>query len=243
MPKLNQILAIEKGVKEKTQSFLTKSHQLLQKNELLSGFSRTYAPLDEEGEQFPPEKKVLQVRTDQVIDEVTARLTELFDVTAARDYANCGAWGDVTVDGVVILTEVPATYLLWLEKRLVDLRTFVTKLPVLPSDETWDFDENTDSFKSAEAKTAKTKKLPVAFIKAPATKEHPAQVEVVAEDKLQGYWSTTKFHGGLPKKRITELTDRVDALQKAVKFAREQANTQEVERREIGDKVLGFIFG
>ena len=248
LTKLNQVLAIEKGVKERNFASLTKAHHMLLKTEQLKGLSRTYMPLDDDGEKFPSETKVLQIRTDEVIRQIQGRLCELFDVTAARDYANCKARADVVVerhDGepLTLLTDVPATYLLWMEKRLIDLRTFVTKLPVLPPDETWEFDDNTDSFKSAETKTAKTKKLPVAFLKAAATKEHPAQVEVVFEDKLQGYWTIINYNGGLPKRRIAEMTERVESLLKAVKFAREKANGQDVQTHQIGDKVLGFIFG
>jgi len=55
MAKLNQIIAVEKGIKSQSLRDLTDSHQMLQKTSLLSGISRTYRPKDEEGEQLPPE--------------------------------------------------------------------------------------------------------------------------------------------------------------------------------------------
>ena len=50
MAKLNQIIAVEKGVKSRSFQELTEAHHALQKPTLLSGISRTYRPKDEEGE-------------------------------------------------------------------------------------------------------------------------------------------------------------------------------------------------
>jgi hypothetical protein len=47
MAKLNQIIAVEKGVKSQSLRDLTDAHQLLQKASMLSGISRTYRPKDE----------------------------------------------------------------------------------------------------------------------------------------------------------------------------------------------------
>jgi hypothetical protein len=91
--------------------------------------------------------------------------------------------------------------------------------------------------------TARTKKIPRNHVKAEATEKHPAQVEVYHEDVVVGYWKTVKFSGALPAKRMNELLDRLERLQKAVKFAREEANNQTAEEQKIGRTVLGYIFG
>ncbi len=49
--KLNQIIAVEKGVKSRSFQELTEAHHALQKPALLSGIARTYRPKDEEGER------------------------------------------------------------------------------------------------------------------------------------------------------------------------------------------------
>ena len=61
--KLNQIIAIEKGVKSSSFQELTEAHHLLQKPSLLAGLSRTYQPKDEAGEQFPPKFTRVQAST------------------------------------------------------------------------------------------------------------------------------------------------------------------------------------
>lgn len=54
MAKLNQIIAVEKGVKSKSLQDITAAHHKVQKPVPLAGISRTYQPKDEEGEQLPP---------------------------------------------------------------------------------------------------------------------------------------------------------------------------------------------
>ncbi|MEU3712633.1 hypothetical protein [Streptomyces catenulae] len=243
MAKLNQIIAVEKGVKSKSQQDLTAAQHGLQKPALLSGIARTYRPKDEEGEQLPPESTRVQIQAEDVLRSTATTLTRLFDVTATKDWANCTARADVTVDGRPLLTQVPVAYLLFLEKQLGDLAAFVRKLPVLDASESWVQDPSTDAWKTEPVRTVRTKKVPRNHVKAEATEKHPAQVDVYYEDIPVGYWTTMKFSGALPARRVNELLDRVEKLQTAVKFAREEANGAEVTDQRVGDAVFGYLFG
>lgn len=243
MARLNQIIAVEKGVKTRSHQRLTEAHHALQKPALLAGIARTYRPKDEEGEQLPPEATKVQSKAEEIIKSTAEILAELFDVTATKDYSNCKARADVVVDGKVLLTGVPVTYLLFLEKQLVDLTTFIKKLPVLDASESWVFDPSADCWATEPVQTARTKKIPRNHVKAEATEKHPAQVKVYYEDVVVGYWKTVKFSGALPAKRVNELLERVEKLQKAVKFAREEANNQAADEQKVGAAVLGYIFG
>jgi hypothetical protein len=91
-------------------------------------------------------------------------------------------------------------------------------------------------------RTIRTKKVPRNHVKAEATEKHPAQVEVYYEDIAIGYWNTVRFSGALPARRVNELADRVEKLQRAVKFAREEANGTEVTDRKTGDAIFGYLF-
>ncbi|MFV2176091.1 hypothetical protein ACFHW2_18895 [Actinomadura sp. LOL_016] len=241
--KLNQIIAVEKGVKSKSVQDLAAAQQVVQKAPLLSGISRTYQPKDEEGEQFPAESTRVQVKVDDVLNDVTGSLTRLFDVTATKDWANCEARADVAVDGTAVLRDVPVSYLLFLEKQLKELHGFVRRLPVLDAAETWVFDPSTDVWRTEPVRTVKTKKVPRNHVKAEATEKHPAQVEVYYEDVSIGQWTTVKFSGALPARRVNELLGRIERLQDAVKFAREEANGAEVTDRRVGEAVFGYLFG
>lgn len=243
MAKLNQIIAVEKGVKSKSFQELTQAHQSLQKPALLAGISRTYQPKDEEGEQLPPESTRVQAQAEDILRTTATTLTRLFDVTATKDWANCSARADVVLEGRTLLADVPVTYLLFLEKQLTDLHTFVRKLPVLDASEAWSLDASTDAWKTDPVRTIRTKKVPRNHVKAEATEKHPAQVEVYYEDIPVGYWTTVKFSGALPARRVNELVERVEKLRQAVQFAREEANGAEVTDQRVGDAVFGYLFG
>jgi len=242
MPKLNQIIAIEKSVKSQSLRELTDAHKTLQKESLLAGIARTYRPKDDEGEQYPPESTRVQVRAEEVIDKTMGVLIKLFDVTATKDWANGDARADVVLDGNTLLSNVPVTYLLFLEKQLTDLNTFINKLPTLDPAEVWSYDSATDAWATEPVQTTKTKRIPRNHVKAEATKEHPAQVEVYYEDIVVGNWQTIKYSGAMPVSRVTTLKERVRTLQEAVKFAREEANSKEVDEQKIGETVFNYIF-
>jgi hypothetical protein len=241
--KLNQILAVEKGVKADVQRKVTDVYHTVQKAPLLSGISRTYQPIDDEGEQLPPESTRVQVKVEDTVKDAADALTRLFDVTATKDVANCSAKADVVVEGRVLLEDVPVTYLLFLEKQLVDLRTLISKLPTLDPSETWTLDENTDTWRTEPVKTTRTKKVPRNHVLAEATEHHPAQVQMFTEDVVVGYWTKVAFSGAVPQRRVNELLDRLTKLQDAVKYAREEANSVEVADRRIGDALFGYLLG
>ena len=166
MTRLNQIIAVEKGVKSRSFQALPEARHQLQKSALLAGIARTYRPKDEEGEPLPPESTKVQVKADEVIRETSGILTRLFDVTATKDWANCTAKADVVLDGAPLLRDVPVSYLLFLEKQLTDLLTFVRKLPVLDAAESWTYDASADCYATEPTQTTRTKKIPRTHVKA-----------------------------------------------------------------------------
>jgi hypothetical protein len=242
MAKLCQIIAVEKSIKNKAHNGITEVYQKMQKPALLSGISRSYRPKDEEGEVLPSEKTLVQMNAVNALKDVASVMSELFDITATKDYANCKAVADVVVGDTTIAKDVPVTYLLFLEKALTNVHTLVGKLPTLDPTEEWTFDPNVNCYASKPADTVRTKKVPKVLTKAAATDKHPAQVEVFQEDVSVGTWTTVKFSGALPASRVAEMLDRVERLQKAVKFAREEANSREVEQVNVGKKVFNYLF-
>ena len=242
MPRLNQIIAIQAGKKSQAKDALTEAYHLLQKPDLLSGIARNYKPKDEGGEPQPPENKLVQVKVKDLVGQVTTALVEMFDVVATQDSANCKARANVLVDGHTLLTEVPVTHLLFLEKQLTDLHTFVEKLPILDPAERWAYNTGQDCFASEPFQTNRTKKVPKNHVKYEATKEHPAQVEMYMEDVTVGTWTTIKYSGAIPAAEKNAMLERVRKLQDAVKQAREEANNLEVTRQKVGQTILGYIF-
>jgi len=239
--KLNQVIAIEKGVKSRVYSELTEFDKVCQKPDLFQGFSKTYEKKDEDGESLPPESKKVQFRVEDMLKAAAASLTEIFDVTASKDWANMGATADIEVGGAKLLEGVPVTYLLFLEKQFTDLRTFFGHLPELDDTENWQRDEASGVYKTESISTHRTKKVQKAIVLYDATKEHPAQTQLITEDVLAGYWKTIKHSGGIPKTRKEKIVARIEAAIKAVKFAREEANGAEAEKRIVGEKVFNYL--
>jgi hypothetical protein len=77
----------------------------------------------------------------------------------------------------------------------------------------------------------------------PKPRKRFAQVEVYYEDVTVGFWRTVKFSGAMPAKRVNELLERVEKLQEAVKFAREEANNAETSEQKVGEAVFKFLIG
>jgi hypothetical protein len=245
MAKLHQILAVEAGIRNQSQKDLTEAHHGIQKAEMLQGVHREYQPVSDAGEQIAPERQLLQTRVPEVIRRTVEILERTFDVIATRDFANMIAKADVVLeDGTKLATGVPAPYLLWMEKRLDDLHTFVTKLPTLPADTEWEWEPNQNCFKNKhKIETVKTAKIAYPLVLHPGTDKHPAQVVEKARDETVGHWTTHKYSGAIPTVTRNEMKAKVEALQKAVKFAREKANEVDVTDQKIGGPILKYIFG
>lgn len=242
MPQLNQIIAVANGKKSHTQSVVTQIYHLLQKPQLFDGLTRTYRPKDDEGDRLPSEEKRLQCRVPDVVEEAVTAWSELFDIVATQEAANTRATANVKVNGTVIAHEVPVTVLLFLEKQLVDIHTFVSKWPTVDPSEDWEHSPEAACYASKPQETTRSKKVLRNHVKAEATKEHPAQVEVYTEDELVGYWRMTKFSGAVTEQEKREALARVRDLQEAVKMAREEANSATAEDYSISNDVFDFLF-
>lgn len=242
MSKLNQIIAIEKGVKTAAENAFTGAYRVAGKGDLFNGFYKTYASFEDEGVQYPGEALKIQATAQGVIGNVTDALNRLFDIVATKDVANQSAAADIVVEGAVLVPKVPVTTLLWLEKKLVDVRTFIAALPVLDPVENWSWDAANERFHTEAKETIRQKKVSKFVTIAPATDKHPAQVVKEVEDVPEGRWSLVKLSNALPASRRVELLGRVEALIVAVKTAREEANSMPITEVEIGARITGYLF-
>lgn len=240
--KLHQLLTVEKDTKSNALKVITEVYHRIEKGPLMAGISRNYRPLADDGERLPPESTIVQMRVEETFPEICEALTKLFDLTLQKEEANQKAVADIEIDGQVLVKGVPVCALLFLEKQITDLVTFIEKLPTLDPSESWSLDASQNCWATKPVETHKTKKLPKVIEKSPATKEHPAQTDMYMEDVVVGYWSTVKFSGALPAERKALLKARVLKLRQAVKLAREQANTAPIGTAKMGGAILGYLF-
>lgn len=241
MAKLNQMVAVRKGLRARTEAAVTKIYHDFQKPALFAGMVRTYQPKDEEGERFPSERTMVQKTVEGALGDTAALLTKLMDVVATIDVANQDASAIVYVDDVAVLPPLPVPFLLFLDKQLEDLRTQVSKAPTQDPADRWTPDPAVGGARTDESKTTRTRKVPKVLVKYDATDKHPAQTEVYTIDEVVGEWSLTKFSGAVAADRKLTLLDRINALSDGVKKAVEAANQMEVTQLHVGQQVFEYL--
>lgn len=239
--KLNQLIAVRKGVNSNAAAQSIRLAREVQKPALLTGIARSYRRINDLDPDLPGESTRVQVHAGKVLLELRDVLLRQYDVVAAVDWTNRVARADVVVDGEVLIPGAPVPYLLFLEKQLGEVRQFVTGLPVLDPSERWEWDDNADAWATDPAVTTRTRKVMRNHVLAEATDRHPAQVTTYTEDEIVGYWDTTKFSGALPAARKAELLARTVELASAVKFAREEANMAEVVDLKPASAVFAWL--
>lgn len=249
MTRLHQIIAIERGVQADAEKQMAQVRHVLAvggDKDPLTGISRTYESLRENGDRLPPEQRKVQATVTELLAMARQQLVRLYDLKFTREFANCSARADITVDGTVLVADVPAGYLLFLETQIAEfIAKTIDKLPVLNPAEDWTQDPVLPSgvWKTASRQTERTRKVPQRFVLYDATPEHPAQVKSYETDEIEGYWTMVRFSGQLPMREVQAMRARAVKLLEAVRYAREHANALEVTDRKAGDAVFGYILG
>ena len=247
-PKLHEVIAVAKGKKGAAEAHVTELYKAIQKPDLFDGLSRRYRPKDENGDKLPDESKNVQQDLRALVAQAAERWAELFDVTLTVDAGNQFAKADVEVqldDGSskVLVANAPVPFLLFLEKQLVDVRTFVSKLPTPDPAEQWEADPSQGVLASKPVETLRTMKVQRPVVLYPATDKHPAQTSMVTEDVGAGYWTTRKFTTRVPVDVKAAALARIDKVVDAVRTARERANAVEVEKRKVGEALFAYALG
>ena len=242
--KQHELIAVEGDIKKQSRDKQTEIYKTVQKSDLFSGMEKRYTPLDEDGVKYPDEDRRLQFRLDALAQDFESYTRRLWDILHKKDLTNQEAKADIVIEGQVLAEKVPVTTLLTLESELSNVKTFIRHLPTLPRDTSWTFEEASSVYKSREVVTYKTTKESKPVVLYPATEKHPAQVQLVTQDVIQGTWSTIKTSTAIPERVKERLLERVSVLIRAVKKARERANSREVEQPgySIGENLLRFVF-
>lgn len=243
--KLTQVLAVERNIKGRCEAFLNKLAQQLGKaSELVVGFVKTYVPKDHDGEKLPSESKQIVLYSKKTLVELQRHLKELFDNRAIKDATNCVARANVVVGDKVVLKDVPATHLLFLEQQLAgQIIPLIEKLPILDPSFSWTWDDARDAYVTPPSETLRREKKQKPMILAQATEKHPAQVQLVPDEPVVGTWTHVGFSTAFKPSEVEVFRSKAIELHMAVKMAREQANMVEAVMLKSGDVVMEHIFG
>jgi len=245
---LHQAIAIQRSIDEEAARALGSVKRLLNIGgdaDPLTGISRVYQPLEEGGEELPPQSRRVQVTAAELIDQVNDALTKVFSLKLVREVGNCEAKADITVDGQVLLADAPVGWLMYAEAQLGQIIGLIDAIPVLnPADEWSDTAPGLRDgvWQSAPKTTSVPRRVPEVQVLYPATPEHPAQVRAYEIERTVGHWITTKYSGQMNAKDRQALRARAVRVLEATRKAREQANRLEVTDRSAAP-LLSFIFG
>lgn len=238
---LHQLLALREGKKTALNRVITNVYHKFQKTDTFNGRIRTYRPIEDGGVQLPSESQKVLDRASDLVTLAEDAWAQLIDITASVDATNATAKADVIVDGVTILTGVPATTLLWLEKQLVDMVTLWSKQSPLDPARDWSWDDTTLTWRSEPVETIRNDKKMENHVKAAATDKHPAQVEVFTVDRPAGVWTTVSLSGLHPVQTLTDVLRRLSKLLDAVKVAREEANRVDAVHMNLGAQIFAYL--
>ena len=145
-----------------------------------------------------------------------------------------------------IASNVPATFLLGLETKLKHIRAEYESIPTLQPGIQWELDatQGKGIYKMTHSEEKfRTKKTIKNHVLAEATKEHKAQVETYTEDERIARVITNKWCGMITPADKSALLGRFDKLMRAVKKARQVANSVTVVDTTIGKEIFNFING
>lgn len=246
--RMSKVVALQPAVKTKAGRQRDEIYKALQRVGSYLGHTRTYRTYDEDtnnrDQRFDPGQRLLSVVATQ-LDDLGDAMVPWWDNEATMTWGNCSghAVADVVLDGQVFLEAVPAPYLLFLEKQLVDLHTMFAKIPVLAGEYEWQRTaaEQPGVWRSEPRRENATKKILRSMTKYEATKEHPAQTETYYEDTPVGEWTKILYSGAVPPDRLRVLLERVVTLHTAVIAARQEANILQVEAQHPGRPIFDYL--
>lgn len=243
--KLHVFVAAHQKTKAHAHKQETALHRASEKRENYAGLSRRYESI-REGDAFSPsdETKEVAIRGEKVFAMLEGILREEIDLNLTVRTGNQNARADVKIDGEVILQNMPATFLLDLERQIDNFRKLVASMPVLDPSVRWSDVEGEEGLKaSPESRRAKTRKVQEPIVLYDATPEHPAQTQLITKDVIIGHFVDVQFSGALSGNRKREVLARIDKLAIAVRAARIEANAVEVHKVHAADAIFKFIFG
>jgi hypothetical protein len=239
MGKLHELIAVEPDLKDRAIKSAAQVGQAFQNTGKFLGQTRKYTPANDGGQQLPFENK--EVETSVAIQ--LARLRKDFgawvDAAVQKEVTNTTATSKVVIGGTEYT--LPATALLNLENKLSQLRGVYAAIPTNDTSERWHWDEAERQWVSDPVETIRTSKKAERFVKYDATKEHPAQVDIIQVDVRDGTWATNKRSGMMAPAKKQEYLDRLDDLLLTVKKARQRANDVDADTMKISEALFKHI--
>lgn len=249
MSKLHELLAVEGNLEQQANKVRTDLINTFEKKRHLFEEKRVVFQPSVEGEGPTVESQSdIQSSVTSELNWIQSHLAKALDASYQVAEANTEARADVEVDdgsGAILLKQVPATALLELEKRAAEIHQLVAAVPTLDPAKGFSLDPQRGDgvYKAREIVKTRTKKTAKVIVKYEATKEHPAQTEMIAEDVPVGKIQEQEWSALITPGQKAELINRAEILVRSIRRARSRANETEVDQtKKIGAALLKFVF-
>jgi hypothetical protein len=246
--KLHELLAVDGNLENQSgkcradlaKTFEGKKHHFSEK-------LVTFTPNTEGHPAETTEQSDIQNTVKKEIGWICGIMAKSMDASHQIDMANTLAKADVTTeDGETILKDVPATSLLQLEKRIKEVHDLVVAIPTLDPAKGFAQDPQREPgiFKARDVTKPRTKKDQRPLVLYDATKEHPAQTQLITQDIVVGTIREQEWSSLITPAMKSDILGNCDVLLRAVKRARSRANgiEMDVTGNKIGKTLLDFIF-
>ena len=244
---LAQVVGVETAARQKDNDTGKDLLKRVQSEALTTGHNKVFTPLQDPEESGtltvhePNSFKPVALTVPDSLKEAMTHAIPALDIVATKDKTNQSANADVLIDGSPLLTGVPVSHLLWLEKYLTEWRKFISVLPVLNPTKKWNPGDSGIYVSDPEETGSFTKEI-VPLVLHPGTDKHPPQVQAIEKRIQVGHYTTTSLSGAIKESRKRELLERSDTLINAVKDAIARANQTAATEVTEGETLFGFLF-
>lgn len=245
---LHQLLAVEAERRNKAVLITQETIGTFQKRaDHFDGLIKTYESLRDAPTDLllPSEIKEVVTTVREKIDYTKKSIIIAMDAQVSKEETN--AFGEVRADLRVgdqnSFGEFSSTALLALEQQMIKIRNMYHAIPTLDPTKVWlpDPTAGRGIYSTSIQVSIRGIKEEIPLVMYEATKEHPAQVQLVKKDVQVGKWNTFHKSGKITPAEKSELLSRIDLVIDAIKRARARANQAEVKQVHIGKKIFDYI--
>ncbi len=242
--KLHELLAVEQDRKHKATQAIGEAVGVFTKKDVqFDGMTKRYVTTEaEDSELIPDETKEMVSTTKDKLESVMEAVIAGIDAHVSKEETNASgiARSELKV-GETDFGTLSATTLLALEGHLGKLKELYVTLPVLDNTRNWNFDTQKGFYKTEEEVKYRSVKRPKVIVKYEATKDHPAQTELLYLDFQVGKYVTVYSSGKVTPAQKATMLKRIDEFSEAVKVARAKANNVEATQVKIAKRIFDYI--
>lgn len=248
--RLFELLVVEPQLKSQAAKVQTEMKATFHsKRHLFEEKKKTFQPREDGAATVVEEQSHIQTSVTAELKALAELWSKAIDVSFQVAEGNTAARGDVILDnGTTLLTGVPATALLELEKRATELQDVIANIPTLDPAKGFspDTQRGAGYYQAREVVKDRTKKVQKHIVVVPPTEQHPAQVAVVNEDVITGTSREQEWSALITPSDKSKMLERVEELRRAIKAALHRANAIEMDLRALktaGAQMFRFVIG